>query len=146
VERIVGAAITRGGAMAFLKTLTDTIGGRVTGSPQSLAASELILKVLKEAEFDDAHIDDAHIEDYPPTSRGQRGPASGRGSESGKATDPGRILRRSRRWQALRRSGKVARCGRTGRSDKCHRSFISDDQSFVVVGVPTLSPFSRTGD
>jgi len=33
VERIVGAAITRGGAMAFLKTLTDTIGGRlVAGS------------------------------------------------------------------------------------------------------------------
>jgi hypothetical protein len=72
MERIVGAAITRGGAMAFLETLTDTIGGRVTGSAQSQAASELILRTLKEAGFDNAH-----IEDYPLTSRWQRGPASG---------------------------------------------------------------------
>ncbi len=71
-ERIVGAAMTRGGAMAFLETRTDTIGGRVTGSPQSQAASELILKALKDAGFDNAH-----IEDYPLTSRWQRGPASG---------------------------------------------------------------------
>jgi hypothetical protein len=41
--RITGAALTRGGAIAFLETLTDTIGGRVTGSPQNRAASELIL-------------------------------------------------------------------------------------------------------
>jgi carboxypeptidase Q len=71
-EPIVGAAITRGGAMAFLETLTDTIGGRVTGSPQSQAASELILKTLKAAGYDDAH-----IEGYPLTSRWLRGPASG---------------------------------------------------------------------
>jgi len=61
------------GAMAFLKTLADTIGGRVTGSPQSLAASELILKALKEAEFDDAP-----IEDYPPPRAGSVGPPPAR--------------------------------------------------------------------
>lgn len=72
LERIVGAAITRGGAMTFLETLTDTIGGRVTGSPQSQAAAELILKTLKDVGFDDAH-----IEDYPLAARWQRGPASG---------------------------------------------------------------------
>jgi carboxypeptidase Q len=72
VEHIVGAAMTRGGAIAFLETLTDTIGGRVTGSPQSQAASELILQTLKDAGFDDAH-----IEDYPLTSRWRRGSASG---------------------------------------------------------------------
>ena len=48
-ERIVGAAMTRGGAMAFLETLTDTVGARVTGSPQSQAAADLILKALKDA-------------------------------------------------------------------------------------------------
>ena len=52
--RITGAALTRGGALAFLETLTDTIGGRVTGSPESRAASELILATLKEAGFDNA--------------------------------------------------------------------------------------------
>ena len=47
-SRITGAALTRGGALAFLETLTDTVGGRVTGSAQSRAASELILATLKE--------------------------------------------------------------------------------------------------
>ena len=47
--RITGATLSRGGALAFLETLTDTIGGRVTGSPQNRAASELILAALKEA-------------------------------------------------------------------------------------------------
>ncbi len=72
-ERIVGAAVTRGGAMTFLETLTDTIGGRVTGSPESRAASELILKSLRNAGFDNAH-----FEEYPLPVRWQRGPASGR--------------------------------------------------------------------
>jgi hypothetical protein len=71
-EHIVGAAMTRGGAMAFLETLTDTVGGRVTGSPQSQAASELILKTLKDAGFENAH-----IEEYPMAARWERGPASG---------------------------------------------------------------------
>ena len=72
IERIMGAAMTRGGAMDFLETLTDTIGGRVTGSPQSQATAELILKTLKDAGFDKAY-----IEEFPLKARWQRGPASG---------------------------------------------------------------------
>src|SRR5262245_33978916 len=72
LERIVGAVMARGGAMAFLETLTDTIGGRVTGSPESRAASELILRTLKDAGYDNAH-----IEEYPLGSRWQSGPVVG---------------------------------------------------------------------
>ncbi|HEY7292457.1 MAG TPA: M20/M25/M40 family metallo-hydrolase [Vicinamibacterales bacterium] len=71
--RITGAALTRGGAIAFLETLTDTIGGRVTGSPESRAASELILAALKEAGFENAH-----FEEYPLEARWRRGPATAR--------------------------------------------------------------------
>lgn len=71
-ERIVGAALTRGGAISFLETLTDTIGGRVTGSPESHAASDLILKELRAAGFDNAH-----FEDFPLEVAWQRGTASG---------------------------------------------------------------------
>jgi Iap family predicted aminopeptidase len=71
--RIAGAAMTRRGASAFLETLTDTVGGRVTGSPQNRAASELILSALKQAGYDNAR-----FEEYPLASRWQRGPASGR--------------------------------------------------------------------
>jgi hypothetical protein len=73
LARITGAALTRGGALTFLETLTDTIGGRVTGSPQNRAASELILRTLKEAGFENAH-----FEEYPLESRWQRGPATAR--------------------------------------------------------------------
>jgi carboxypeptidase Q len=71
--RIAGAATTRGGAWAFLETLTDTVGGRVTGSPQSRAASELILSALKQAGYENAR-----FEEYPLESRWTRGAASGR--------------------------------------------------------------------
>ena len=47
VARIAGRATTGGGALKFLETLTDSIGARVTESPQSRAASELILRTLK---------------------------------------------------------------------------------------------------
>lgn len=73
LARIAGAASTRGGAIAFLETLTDTVGGRVTGSPQNRAASELILTSLKKAGYENAH-----FEEYPLESRWTRGPASGR--------------------------------------------------------------------
>jgi len=73
VARIAGAATTRGGASAFLEKLADTVGGRVTGSPQNRAASELILETLKDAGYDKAH-----FEEYPMESRWTRGPASGR--------------------------------------------------------------------
>lgn len=72
IARIVGYSMTRGGALSFLETLTDTIGGRITGSPGSRAAAELILKTLR-----DAGIDTAHLEDYDLTSQWTHGPATG---------------------------------------------------------------------
>ena len=73
LARIAGAAATGGGAIAFLETLTDTVGGRVTGSPQNRAASELILAALKKAGYENAR-----FEEYPMESRWTRGPAVGR--------------------------------------------------------------------
>ena len=73
MARIAGAAVTQGGARAYLERLTDTVGGRVTGSPQLRAASELILSALKDAGYANAHFEEAPLE-----SRWQRGPASGR--------------------------------------------------------------------
>jgi len=72
IERIVGRAMTSGGAYAFLETLTDTIGGRITGSPGSQAAAELILKALK-----DAGLENAHFEEYELASVWRHGRASG---------------------------------------------------------------------
>ena len=72
-SRIAGAALTDGGASAFLQTLTDTVGGRVTGSKESLMASELILRTLKAAGYENAR-----FEEFPLESRWTRGPASGR--------------------------------------------------------------------
>ncbi|MFY9551327.1 MAG: M20/M25/M40 family metallo-hydrolase [Thermoanaerobaculia bacterium] len=71
--RIAGAALTNGGVSAFLEILTDTVGGRVTGSKESLAASELIHRTLKQAGYTNAR-----FEEYPLESRWTRGPASGR--------------------------------------------------------------------
>jgi carboxypeptidase Q len=71
--RIAGAAMTQGGAAAFLETLTDTVGGRVTGSPESLKGSQLVLDALKRAGYSDAHFEEAPLE-----SRWTRGPAAGR--------------------------------------------------------------------
>lgn len=73
IARIAGAAMTRGGAIAFLETLTDTVGGRVTGSSENRTASELILKALKDASYENAR-----FEEYPLESRWSRGPANGR--------------------------------------------------------------------
>jgi carboxypeptidase Q len=68
-ERIVGAAMVRGGASAFLESLADGIGGRVTGSPESQAAADLILRTLQQAGFSDAH-----FEEYSLESGWTRGP------------------------------------------------------------------------
>ena len=73
LARIAGAATSRGGAMAFLETLTDTVGGRVTGSKELRAASELILAELKKAGYANAR-----FEEYPLEPRWTRGPARGR--------------------------------------------------------------------
>ena len=72
ITRVVGQAVTNGGATAFLQTLTDEVGGRVTGTSQSHAASELILAALKKAGYESAHFEEFAIE-----SAWQRGPASG---------------------------------------------------------------------
>ena len=61
IARIVGYSMTRGGASAFLETLTDTIGGRITGSPESEATAELILKALKEAGLENAHFEEYEL-------------------------------------------------------------------------------------
>jgi carboxypeptidase Q len=72
VDRIVGMAMARGGAQAFLQRLTDSIGGRVTGSAESKAAADLLLETLRAAGFSDAH-----FEEYALASRWQRGRAVG---------------------------------------------------------------------
>jgi carboxypeptidase Q len=72
VDRIVGMAMAQGGAHAFLRRLTDSIGGRVTGSAESRAAADLLLSALREAGFEDAH-----FEPYTLESRWQRGRAIG---------------------------------------------------------------------
>src|SRR5215471_10980031 len=72
ISRIVGHSFTSNGAMEFLETLTDTIGGRITGSPGSREAAELILKTLKQAGFENAH-----TEEYKLTSTWQHGPTTG---------------------------------------------------------------------
>ena len=62
VDRIVGMAMARGGAHAFLQRLTDSIGGRVTGTTESRAAADLLLGTLREAGFDDAHFLELAVE------------------------------------------------------------------------------------
>ncbi len=73
IDRIVGMATTRGGALAFLQKLTDSIGGRVTGSDESRAAADLLLRTLRDAGFEDAH-----FEEYAIESRWQHERAVGR--------------------------------------------------------------------
>ena len=127
IERIMGAAMTRGGAMDFLETLTDTIGGRVTGSPQSQATAELILKTLKDAGFDKAY-----IEEFPLKARWQRGPASRGNHQSSKTATPHRVLRLVTRNQWTRgiparfcrrhRGGKAfQRCENVSRRSRARR-------------------------
>lgn len=72
IARIAGHSMTSNGAMEFLETLTDTIGGRITGSPGSREAAELILKTLKQAGFENAR-----MEEYKLTSTWQHGPTTG---------------------------------------------------------------------
>jgi carboxypeptidase Q len=73
LARLVGSAVTSGGASAFLETLTDSVGGRVTGSPESAAAAELLLKALKDAGYTNAH-----FEEYPLAARWTRGGVAAR--------------------------------------------------------------------
>ena len=73
IDRIVGMATTRGGALAFLQKLIDSIGGRVTGSNESKAAADLLLSTLRDAGFEDPH-----FEEYAIESRWQHERAVGR--------------------------------------------------------------------
>jgi carboxypeptidase Q len=72
-ERIAGAALHRGDAYRFLQTLTETIGPRLTGSEQSRAAADLLVKTLSAAGFENVH-----VEEYPLRSRWRRGTAYAR--------------------------------------------------------------------
>src|SRR5215471_20683564 len=72
VAQIVGHSLTSDGAMKFLETLTDTIGGRITGSAGSREAAELILKTMKDAGYENAH-----MEEYQLTSTWQHGATTG---------------------------------------------------------------------
>jgi carboxypeptidase Q len=72
IARIVGYSFTRGGALSFLETISDNIGGRITGTPESRAAADLILKTLKEAGFNSAH-----FEEYNLASSWRHGTATG---------------------------------------------------------------------
>ena len=72
-ERIAGAALQRGGAYGFLQSLTETIGPRLTGSEQSRAAADLLVKTLSAA-----GLENVHVEEYPLRSRWRRGTAQAR--------------------------------------------------------------------
>lgn len=72
LARIVGYSMTSGGASSFLETLSDNIGGRITGSPESKATADLILHTLKDAGFESAH-----FEDYTIDRSWHHGPATG---------------------------------------------------------------------
>src|SRR6185437_10622873 len=71
LARIVGYSMLSGGASEILEKITDTIGGRITGSSESYRTSELILKTLREAGFDNAH-----FEQFEINPGWQHGPAS----------------------------------------------------------------------
>jgi carboxypeptidase Q len=58
IARIVGYSMTRGGASDFLETITDRIGGRITGSKECRATADLILKTLKDSGFNNAHFEE----------------------------------------------------------------------------------------
>src|SRR5215813_1579463 len=62
IARIIGYSYLRGGGIDFLEKLTDTIGGRITGTPGSRQAAELILKALKDAGFDSAHFEEYDLD------------------------------------------------------------------------------------
>lgn len=73
VAQITGRAMSSTGALKFLESLADSVGGRVTGSPQSRAAAQLILSELRTAGYDNAH-----FEEYTFQPRWERGAAAAR--------------------------------------------------------------------
>src|SRR5579883_1756143 len=69
IARIASRAISGTGAIDFLRTLTDTVGPRVTGSAHAGKAAALILATLQQAGFASAR-----FEAYPFQPRWERGP------------------------------------------------------------------------
>lgn len=61
LARIVGYSMLSGGASRFLEILSDNIGGRITGSPESKATADLILHTLQDAGFNNAHFENYSI-------------------------------------------------------------------------------------
>jgi hypothetical protein len=72
LARIIGSSLLSDGASNFLEVLTDGIGGRISGSPESRAAADLILKNLNEAGYNNAH-----FESYEINPGWQHEPATG---------------------------------------------------------------------
>lgn len=72
IASIMGLALSRGGASDFLETLSDSIGGRITGTSESRATAELILKTLQDAGFKNAH-----FEEYDLSSAWHKGQTTG---------------------------------------------------------------------
>src|SRR5260370_7016324 len=61
IARIVGEAMTRGGAIRFLEALTDRIGGRVTGTAQCPPPADLILYTLKKSGYQNAQFQEDEL-------------------------------------------------------------------------------------
>jgi len=72
IEAIIGAAIGQAEAYAFLRELTDSIGGRVTGSIESERTANLIKSKLRAFGFENTR-----FEEYELASRWRRGQAAG---------------------------------------------------------------------
>jgi carboxypeptidase Q len=70
--RIVGHAAADGWSAAFLEKLCDSVGARVTGTPQSQAAAELIFKALRDAGYQ------PRFEEYELKTAWRRGAAAAR--------------------------------------------------------------------
>jgi Iap family predicted aminopeptidase len=62
LDRITGTAIKSVGAWDFLAQLTDSIGGRVTGTRELAAAQELISKTLRSAGLDNVRVEEWRLE------------------------------------------------------------------------------------
>src|SRR5258705_13845749 len=61
IRHIISTAKTQGEASSTLQVLTDSIGGRITGTPQSKKTSAFLVARLKEFGYDDAHLEDYEL-------------------------------------------------------------------------------------
>ncbi|HQF42950.1 MAG TPA: M20/M25/M40 family metallo-hydrolase [Ignavibacteriaceae bacterium] len=61
IQKIISAAKTQEETSSILRVLTDSIGGRITGTSQSKETSAFLLKKLKEIGIDNAHLEDFEL-------------------------------------------------------------------------------------